>query len=60
MNSLRRPRLLVGTAAGLGTLLLAVTLHGLPFGGGPNASCRASASCIAAFHSWGRRASRTA
>ncbi|MGW3409358.1 glycoside hydrolase family 9 protein [Streptomyces sp. NPDC000888] len=34
MNSLRNPRLLVGTAAGLGTLLLAVNLHGLPFGGG--------------------------
>ncbi|WP_329543502.1 glycoside hydrolase family 9 protein [Streptomyces sp. NBC_01356] len=34
MNSLRNHRLLVGTAAGLGTLLLAVNLHGLPFGGG--------------------------
>ncbi|MFE6821406.1 glycoside hydrolase family 9 protein [Streptomyces sp. NPDC057690] len=34
MNAPRRPRLLVGTAAGLGTLLLAVTLHGLPFGDG--------------------------
>ncbi|MFD3930185.1 glycoside hydrolase family 9 protein [Streptomyces sp. NPDC058614] len=34
MNSLRNPRLLVGTAAGLGTLLVAVNLHSLPFGGG--------------------------
>lgn len=32
MNTLRKPRLVVGTAAGLGTLLLAATLHGLPFG----------------------------
>src|SRR4051812_20913813 len=31
MISPRNPRLLAGTAAGLGTLLLAVTLHGLPF-----------------------------
>jgi hypothetical protein len=34
MNSSLTPRLLVGTAAGLGPLLLAVNLHGLPFGGG--------------------------
>ncbi|MGW3646241.1 glycoside hydrolase family 9 protein [Streptomyces sp. NPDC000878] len=34
MNSSLTPRLLVGTAAGLGTLLLAVGLHGLPYGGG--------------------------
>ncbi|MFK4105133.1 glycoside hydrolase family 9 protein [Streptomyces sp. NPDC019531] len=33
MTFLRNPRLLVGTAAGLGTLLLAVSLHALPFGG---------------------------
>ncbi|MFI1030097.1 glycoside hydrolase family 9 protein [Streptomyces sp. NPDC020951] len=33
MNSSLTPRLLVGTAAGLGALLLAVNLHGLPFGG---------------------------
>ncbi|MCX5562977.1 glycoside hydrolase family 9 protein [Streptomyces sp. NBC_00038] len=38
MNSLRNPRLLVGTAAGLGILLLAVNLHGLPFGGGTTPS----------------------
>lgn len=38
MNSSRNPRLLVGTAAGLGTLLLAVNLHGLPFGGGTTPS----------------------
>ncbi|MFF3201298.1 glycoside hydrolase family 9 protein [Streptomyces sp. NPDC002962] len=34
MNTPRKPRLLVGAAAGLGTLLLAATLHGLPFDGG--------------------------
>ena len=34
MNSSLTPRLLVGTAAGLGTLLLVVGLHGLPYGGG--------------------------
>ena len=33
MNSSLTPRLLVGTAAGLGTLLLTVSLHGLPYGG---------------------------
>jgi len=33
MNSSLTPRLLVGTAAGLGTLLLAVNLRGLPYGG---------------------------
>ena len=33
MNSLHNPRLLVGTAAGLGALLLGVSLHGLSSGG---------------------------
>ncbi|SDP58160.1 N-terminal ig-like domain of cellulase [Streptomyces sp. cf386] len=33
MNSLRKPRLMVGVAAGLGALLLAVCLHGLPYSG---------------------------
>ncbi|WP_210588145.1 glycoside hydrolase family 9 protein [Streptomyces sp. GESEQ-35] len=41
MNPSLTPRLLVGTAAGLSTLLLAVSLHGLPFGGDtPPASTR--------------------
>ncbi|UPZ27038.1 glycoside hydrolase family 9 protein [Streptomyces sp. LRE541] len=34
MNSPRAPRLLVTAAAGLGILLVAASLHGLPFGGG--------------------------
>ncbi|MFE1797958.1 glycoside hydrolase family 9 protein [Streptomyces sp. NPDC059517] len=39
MNSPRTPRLLVAAAAGLGTLLLAASLHGLPFGGdGPGST----------------------
>ncbi|MFD6284717.1 glycoside hydrolase family 9 protein [Streptomyces sp. NPDC060205] len=33
MNSARTSRLLIGSAAGLGILLLAASLHGLPFGG---------------------------
>ncbi|MDR6978048.1 hypothetical protein J2X68_004772 [Streptomyces sp. 3330] len=33
MRAPRSPRLLVGGAAGIGTLLLALALHGLPFGG---------------------------
>ncbi|MCX4903736.1 glycoside hydrolase family 9 protein [Streptomyces sp. NBC_00878] len=32
MNYLRKPRLLVAIAAGLGTLLLTATVHGLPLG----------------------------